>query len=75
MFEVPLTVAVNVALWPAWSDALPGERPRLTCGVGEGGGSETGFASNTVAVPVLLGSAELVAEIVTCISCVKLDGA
>jgi hypothetical protein len=75
VFEVPLTVAVKVALWPPWSDALPGDKPRLTCCVGEEGGSETGFPSNTVAVAVLVVSALLVAEIVTCVSWVKLGGA
>ncbi len=75
MFEVPLTVAVKVALWPPWRDALPGDKLTLTVGDGEGADSETAFPSNTVAVAVLLVSTALVAEIVTCVSCVKDDGA
>ena len=75
VFEVPLTVAVKVALWPPWSDALPGDKLRLTFADGEAGGNETRFPSNTVAVAVLLESTLLVAEIVTSVSCVKEDGA
>ena len=75
VFKVPLTAALKVALWPPWSDALPGDKLRLTIGDGEGGTSETGFPSNTVAVAVLLESMLLVAEIVTSVSCVKEGGA
>ena len=58
MFEFPLTVAVKVALWPPWSDALPGDKPMLTF---EGGGG----VRVTVAVAVLVGSATLDAVTVT----------
>ena len=73
--EVPLTIAMKVAIWPPWSATLLGDKRRLTGCDGGDGGSETGLPSNTVAVAVLLVSAALVAEIVTCISWVKLDGA
>jgi hypothetical protein len=58
LFEFPLTVAVKVALWPPWSDALPGDKPMLTF---EGGGG----VRVTVAVAVLVGSATLDAVTVT----------
>jgi hypothetical protein len=58
LFEFPLTVAVKVALWPPWSDALPGDNPMLT--------AEVGVAVRvTVAVAVLVGLATLDAVIVT----------
>ncbi len=58
VFEVPLTVGVKVALLPPVSDALLGDKLRLT-----GGGA---LASNvTDAVIVLVGSAALVAITVT----------
>lgn len=72
MFELPLTVGVNVVLWPPFSDALPGDRLRLTdCATV---GVATGFnTSETVAV--LLEFARLVAVNVT-VSCeVMLAGA
>jgi hypothetical protein len=56
--EFPLTVAVKVALWPPWSDALRGDKPTLT--------AEVGVAVRvTVAVAVLVGSATLDAVTVT----------
>ena len=51
-------MAVKVALWPPWSDALVGDKLRLTV--------EGGVAVRvTVAVAVLVGSATLDAVIVT----------
>ena len=59
VLEVPLTVAVKVALWPPLSDTLPGDRLRLTaCG--------GGLASSvTEATALLLASARLTAVTTT----------
>ena len=58
VFEVPLTVAVKVALWPPWSDAVLGDKLRLTTGGGVA-------VRVTMAVALLVGSATLDAIIVT----------
>jgi len=58
VFEVPLTVGVKVALWPPVSDALPGDKVRLTAG----GVAELPTGSNTrETVAVWAGSAALAA--------------
>jgi hypothetical protein len=58
VFEFPLTVAVKVALWPPWIDAVLGDKLSLTV--------EGGVAVRvTMAVAVLVGSATLDAIIVT----------
>ena len=55
---VPATAGVNVALWPPFSDAVPGDKVRLTAG----GGAEWEEGSKTTAsLAVLLGSDTLVA--------------
>jgi hypothetical protein len=56
--EVPLRLAVKVALWPPWSDALAGDTLRLTAGNGVA-------ISDTAALAVLVGSATLDTVIVT----------
>src|ERR1700735_442699 len=59
LFEVPLTVLVKVALWPPWSDTVPGDKLRLTVA-----GAAVAVRV-TMAVAVLVGSATLEAVIVT----------
>jgi len=58
VLEVPVTVDLNVALWPPVSDALPGDKLTPTVWV------EVGFRT-MLAVAVLVGSATLVTLIVT----------
>jgi hypothetical protein len=75
VFEVPLTVGVNVALWPPVRDALPGDKLRLTVA---GGGGVTGLATGCrikEADALLPGFAALVAITVTVSSDVMLAGA
>jgi hypothetical protein len=68
VFEVPLTVAVKVALWPPWIDAVLGDKLRLTV--------EGGVAVRvTLAVAVLVGSATLDAVMVTVSRLVTVAGA
>ena len=64
VFEVPLTVAVKVALWPPWIDAVLGDKLRITV--------EGGVAIRvTLAVAVLVGSATLDAVMVTVCSAAR----
>lgn len=73
ILEVPVTRAVNCADWPAVNVVAPCAIEMFT---GEGAGVvETGWASNTVAVAILVVSARLVAEIVTCVSLANEAGA
>jgi hypothetical protein len=58
VFEFPFMVAVKVALWPPWSDAVLGDKPRLTV-------KGNVAVRVTAAVAVLVGSATLDAVIVT----------
>jgi hypothetical protein len=58
VFEAPLTVLVKTALWPPWSDAVLGDKLRLTTA----GGVAVRF---TIADALLVGSAALDATIVT----------
>jgi hypothetical protein len=69
VFEVPLTVGVNVALWPPVSDALVGDRVRFTVSGGAGG------CNITETDAVLVGSATLVAVTVTVCWLAMVDGA
>jgi hypothetical protein len=56
--EFPLTLAVKVALWPPWTDAIAGDTLRVT--------ADGGVAIRvTEAVAVLVESATLDAVIVT----------
>jgi hypothetical protein len=73
VFEVPLTVGVNVALWPPVREALPGDKLRLTVGVGAGGAALGCRIREADAL--LAGSTALVAINVTVSSDVMLLGA
>jgi hypothetical protein len=69
VFEVPLTVGVNVELWPPVSDALAGDTLTFTTSDGAVG------CNITETDAVLLGSAELVAVTVTVCLLAMVDGA
>jgi hypothetical protein len=74
VFVVPPTIAVYCSDWPATSIVRLGTIETLTFGR-DGVINEIGCPSNTTAVPLLLGSSTLVAEIVTCRSLPNEDGA
>ena len=74
VFVVPCTVAEYNADWPAISVVGPDMVETLIAGA-VGATLSMGCASNTVAVAVLVGSATMVAEIVTCDSLLYADGA
>ena len=64
LFEVPVIKVKKVALWLAWSEAVPGDKLMLTTG----GGGAFGLGCNVKETdPLLLGSATLTA--VSTISC------
>ena len=76
VFAVPWTDAVNCADCPAGSVLVPPPIETLTVDVLRLGlGIATGCVSNTVAEAVFVGSARLVAEIVTCNSPIYENGA